>query len=88
MFGKAEIFPEYVSEMWAAPYQSLIEGDGNEGYVFVTNDLEKANKVKVNIFDLEKDTVLINHGLDNYKYLIVSGSAYLNDNSQIKIDNK
>ena len=88
LFGKAEIFPEYASEMWAAPYQSLIEGDGNEGYVFVTNDLEKANKVKVNIFDLEKDTVLINHGLDNYKYLIVSGSAYLNDNSQIKIDNK
>ena len=64
MFGKAEIFPEYVSEMWAAPYQSLIEGDGNEGYVFITNDLD------LKIEDLIKNTdgtIYINNPLKNLK---------------------
>lgn len=88
LFGKAEIFPEYNAKMWTAPYQSILEGEGNTGYVFATNNLKTAKKVKVNIFTLEKDSVYINHGLDNYKYLIVSGSAYLNNNSEIKVDNK
>lgn len=88
MFGKAEIFPEYAKEMWTAPYQSILDGDGSTGYVFATNNMINAKKVKVNIFALEKDSVYINQGLDKYKYLIVSGSAYLNNNSQIKIDNK
>ncbi len=86
LFGKARIFPKYHSEMWAAPYQSIEEGNGDTGYVFVTNDLKKAVKVEVNIFSLDKDSVYINQGLENYKYLIVSGSAYLNNDSQIKVD--
>ncbi len=88
LFGKAEIFPEYTSKMWSVPYQSILDGDGNTGFVFATNNMTTAKKVKVNIFALEKDSVYLNQGLDNYKYLIVSGSAYLNNNSQIKIDNK
>jgi len=88
LFGKAAIFPEYAKEMWAAPYQSILDGDGNTGYVFATNNMKTAEKIKVNIFALEEDSVYINKGLNNYKYLIVSGSAYLNNNSQIKVDNK
>ena len=88
LFGKAEIIPEYKEKMWAAPYQAILDGDGNTGYCFATNDLATAKKVKINIFALEKDSVYINHGLDNYQYLIVSGSAYLNNNSLIKVDNK
>jgi RND family efflux transporter MFP subunit len=88
LFGKAEIFPEFTSKMWSAPYQSILDGDGNTGYVFATNNMKTAEKVKVNIFALEEDSVYINQGLDNYKYLIVSGSAYLNNNSPIKIDSK
>ncbi len=88
LFGKAEIFPEYAKEMWNVPYRSILDGDGNTGYVFATNNLTTAKKVKVNIFSLGKDSVYINQGLENYKYLIVSGSAYLNNNSQIKVDYK
>lgn len=88
LFGSAEIFPKYQHEVWLVPYQSIIEGEGDAGYVFATNNMKVVKKVKVDIYTLEKDSVYINHGLENYKYLIVSGSAYLNDNSQIKIANK
>ena len=87
LFGKAEIFPKYPSEMWVVPYQSILEGNGDTGYVFVTNNLKTAKKAEVNIFSLDKDSVYINQGLENYKYLIVSGGAYLNDDSQIRIGN-
>ena len=87
LFGKAEIFPEYAEKMWLIPYQSLLNGNGNLGYVFVTNDLKKVSKIQVHIFDLEKDSLYVNRGLEGYKYLIVSGSAYLNNNSQIKVIN-
>lgn len=86
LFGKAEIYPDHSSKMWAIPYQSVMEGDGNSGFVFVTNNLQTAHKVPVSIFTLSKDSVFINSGLDDYKYLIVSGSAYLNDRSEIKVD--
>ena len=49
--------------------------------------MAEAKKVEVNIFSLDKDSVYINQGLENHKYLIVSGGAYLNDDSQIKIEN-
>ncbi|MGE5860723.1 MAG: efflux RND transporter periplasmic adaptor subunit, partial [Ignavibacteria bacterium] len=68
------------------PYQSILDGDGNSGYVFITNDMKTANKVKINIFDLDMDDVYVDEGLESSKYLIVSGSAYLNDGSRIKID--
>ena len=88
LFGKAQIFPKYSSDMWIVPYQSIQEGNGDAGYVFATNDLKKAEKVKVKLFSLDKDNVYINQGLENYKYLIVSGSAYLNDGSQINVNTK
>jgi RND family efflux transporter MFP subunit len=88
LFGKAEIFPKYPSEMWLVPYQSIIEGEGNTGYVFTTNNMTVVKKVEVNIFAFEKDSVYVNRGLENYQYLVVSGSAYLNDNSPVKIASK
>lgn len=87
LFGKAEIYPEYPSEMWIVPYQSILEGDGNTCYVFATNNMQTASKVKATIFNLDKDSVYIDRGLTGYKYLIVSGSAYLDNNSQIRINN-
>ncbi len=87
LFGNAKIFPLVESEMWIAPYQAVLDGDGNSGFVFTTNDMKTVSREKVNIFSLDKNNVYINAGLNNSKYLIVTGSAYLNDNSQIKIEN-
>ncbi len=86
LFGKAKIFPKYHSDVWIVPYQALLEGEGNIAYVFTTNDMKIANKIKVNIFEFDKDSVFLNSGLDKCKFIIVSGSAYLDDNSQIKIN--
>ncbi|MET1054305.1 MAG: hypothetical protein ABWY16_03270, partial [Pedobacter sp.] len=94
MFGKAVIEPSGSgkgaqagtgSGSWQIPYEALLDGDGNSGYVFVTNDRKTAQKVKVTVGGIDKNTVTVTHGLENAAALIISGSAYLTDQSHISI---
>ncbi|CAM3958173.1 RND family efflux transporter, MFP subunit [Pedobacter westerhofensis] len=88
MFGKAVIEPSKVTTgtgSWQIPYEALLDGDGNSGYVFVTSDRKTARKLKVTIGGIEKNTVTVTHGLENAGALIISGSAYLTDKSPISV---
>lgn len=88
MFGKAVVQPSGQAGKqgsWKIPYEALLDGDGNGGYVFITNDQKTARKVKVTIAGIEDHTVTISDGLQGAGALIVSGSAYLTDNSAITI---
>jgi hypothetical protein len=87
LFGKAIISTSIPSDVWIVPFQSIMDANGANGFVFITNNLKTVKKVKINISDIDKESVYINQGLENSKFLVVSGSAYLDDNSQIKIEN-
>ncbi len=90
MFGKATVTTtahNTTTNTWAIPYDALLDGDGTSGYVFVTTDNKTAHKVKVTVSSIEKDKVIISDGLQDVGGLIISGSAYLTDNSPIKVTN-
>jgi multidrug efflux pump subunit AcrA (membrane-fusion protein) len=86
MFGKATITPSNGIRVWAIPYDALLDADGNTGYVFVTSNGETAEKIKVSIAAVNPGRVLIDGGLEGHTNLIISGSAYLSDQSPIKIN--
>jgi len=85
LFGKATIKGSQKQSVWKIPYDALLDGDAQSGYVFVTEDEKTAHKVPVITGSIEKDQVIILAGLENAKTLIISGSAYLKDGSAIKI---
>lgn len=89
MFGKATISIKHgktnASQTWQIPYEALLDGDGANGYVFVTDNNKTARKVKVTVAGIEKNTVTITDGLAGVQSLIVSGSAYLTDSSHIMV---
>jgi RND family efflux transporter MFP subunit len=85
MFGKATITPSQSVSSWVIPYDALLDGDGDAGYVFITNDLKSAQKTEVTVGGIEKDNILITAGLDGAQALIVSGGAYLKDQSPIQV---
>lgn len=85
LFGKASIIPTKTTSSYTIPYDALLDGGENEGYVFITNDNKKAQKIKVQLGAIQNDKINIIGGLENATSLIVSGSAYLNDGSAIKI---
>lgn len=88
LFGKAVIHTSGNSSnaaVWRIPYDALLDGDGNTGNVFITTDNKTAHKVPVTLAGMEKDEVIISSGLEQAASLIISGSAYLTDNSPIRI---
>lgn len=85
LFGKASIYASEKIATWHIPYDALLDGDEDFGYVFVTNDQKTAKKIKVHISNIQHDKVLIDKGLEDAEYLIISGSAYLKDGSVIDI---
>ncbi|BAV07509.1 RND family efflux transporter, MFP subunit [Filimonas lacunae] len=87
LFGKATITPSHAVNGWTIPYDALLDGDQNQGYVFITNDNKTATKVKVTLGGIDNNKVLVTGGLDSVKAIIISGNAYLNDHSPILIQN-
>lgn len=84
-FARATIYPSKKSTGWKIPYDALLDGNANHGFVFVTNDKKTAKKVEVTLGAISKDGVMVLSGLEGASYLIISGSAYLNDGSKINI---
>ena len=70
---------------WSVPYEAVLDANDNEGFVFITNDNKKAIKQPVIIESFDGNTIRISKGLENAVALIISGSAYLTDNSPITI---
>jgi RND family efflux transporter MFP subunit len=85
MFGKAIITPSHSINAWTIPYDALLDGNANSGYVFITNDYKSAKKIGVTLGGIEKGNITVTGGLDSAEALIVSGSAYLKDQSPIKV---
>ncbi len=84
MFAKVKIFGK-ATDSWEIPYESLLDGDGGKGFIFVTDDNRTVKKVEVEIGDIQKDYVLIRSGLEGHHSVVVSGSPYLKEGSKIKI---
>ncbi len=85
MFGAAELSSDASQPSWSVPYEAVLDANDNEGFVFITNDNKKAVKQPVIIESFNGNTIRISKGLENSSALIVSGSAYLADNSPIII---
>ena len=84
-FGKTVITPSASTQAWSIPYDALLDGNGNEGFVFVTKDQKTAEKIQVKIISILNGRVLVGTGLEGISSIIVSGNAYLNQGSPIKI---
>ena len=85
LFGKGEIYSSGRVQAWRIPYSAILDGDQQEGYVFITNDEHKAEKRKVTIYAINAGEALITEGLEQANSLIVSGNAYLTDQSLIRV---
>lgn len=87
MFAKAAIITNEHYTCWRVPYESVLDANGDSGFVFITRDGKKATKVPVTIRAFQQEKIELGSGLNDDDQLIISGSAYLSDNSPILIEN-
>jgi len=85
MFGKATIASGVPAKSIIIPYDALVEADGKKAFVFVPSDSNKVKRVPVIIESFDNNSVVIQSGLDSVREVIVSNSAFLNENSTIAI---
>lgn len=85
MFGKAEIITDKNETAMVIPYSSLVEADGKKAFVFTAIGANKVKKLAVNIAKFENDKVYLNDRLEGINNIVISNSAYLNEQSIIKI---
>jgi RND family efflux transporter MFP subunit len=85
MFGTAELSSTAAQTSWSVPFEAVLDANDNEGFVFITNDNQTAIKQPVVIESFDGKSIRISKGLEGSNALIVSGSAYLTDNSPITI---
>ncbi|WP_375586847.1 efflux RND transporter periplasmic adaptor subunit [Flagellimonas aurea] len=84
MFGKAEIQTDKSEDFMTIPYNSLIEADGNKAFVFLVEN-NKVKRQPITIGKFDNDKVFVEDGLQLTDRIVISNSAYLNEQSTIKI---
>ncbi|WDF55862.1 efflux RND transporter periplasmic adaptor subunit [Mucilaginibacter sp. KACC 22063] len=85
MFGKAEIATHQDESVMVIPYASLVEADGNKGFVFTTIGTNRVKRIPVTILKFDNENVYLKDKLEGIDQIVVSNSAYLNEQSIIKI---
>lgn len=85
MFGKAQIATGKAQHVMSIPYDALVEADGYSGYAFILNGPSKVKKVPVDIASFDNKTVYLKDGLKPADQVVISNSAYLNEESTIKV---
>ncbi|MDI9882631.1 efflux RND transporter periplasmic adaptor subunit [Flectobacillus longus] len=85
MFGKAQIAAGRAQHVISIPYDALVEVDGNTGYAFILKGARKVSKVPVEILSFDNKTVYLKDGLKATDQVVISNSAYLSEESIIKV---
>lgn len=83
LFAKATIAPSQSNNYVTVPIDAIIEGNGNDAFVFISQN-DKAVKVAVKIAFIKNGKVMLVSGLSDNVSVITDGSAYLTDGAAIK----
>lgn len=85
MFGTADITTQTNQKALVIPYSSLVEADGNRGFIYTLVDSNKVKKIPVNILKFENKKVYLSDSLTGINEIVISNSAFLNEQSVIKV---
>ncbi len=82
-----DIYPARREFSILIPVGSIIEADGDQGYVFVVNDSQKACRIKVKTGSIV-DTMIAVKGIPaGISRIVTGGAAYLKDGDKVKVVN-
>jgi RND family efflux transporter MFP subunit len=87
MYAKAAIRTNRVINQKWIPYSAMVEADGNKAFVFVPYHQTKVKKVPIIVESFDNQKVKVASGLENVPEIIVSNTAFLNEQSSITIQN-
>jgi multidrug efflux system membrane fusion protein len=86
LVAKVHIYPSSKTAVYLIPMESLVEADGNLGYVYLPNSEGiRAEKKKIQIVHLFVNAVAIKMDAGDSIDIVSEGSAYLSNGSKIEV---
>jgi RND family efflux transporter MFP subunit len=85
MFGKAIIQTKKAENLVVIPYDALVEIDGDKAFVYMPNGTTGVKRKPVSLSGFDNHDAYIRSGLTSTDQIVVSNSAFLNEQSVIKI---
>ncbi|AQG81672.1 efflux RND transporter periplasmic adaptor subunit [Spirosoma montaniterrae] len=84
LFAKATLVPAQSRSYAVVPVESIVEGNGKEGFVYVlAQDRKRVQKLPVQIGFLDGDKVLLTNAPSGVREVVTAGSAFLTEESEI-----
>jgi RND family efflux transporter MFP subunit len=83
--ASVDIYPSVKDTFVLVPVGSVVEADGQAGYIFSITDSMTARKIKVGIITVSGDRTAIKTGIEEIGLIVTEGAAYLRDGDKIKI---
>lgn len=80
-----DIFPSKKELFILVPVGSIIEADGQSGYVFAVTDSTTVNKVKVTIVTISGNKAAVTGTTSGIREIVSEGAAYLRDGEKVTI---
>ena len=85
MFGKAIIQTKKAENLVVVPYDALVEIDGDKAFVYMPAGTTGVKRRPVSISGFDNHEAYISSGLEGTDTIVVSNSAFLNEQSVVKI---
>lgn len=86
MIARVEIVPASQQQLKSVPIEAIVEGSGNDAFVFVVaDDGRSVRKLPIKIGYLTTTEAMITNGLEGVTEVITGGSAFLTQFSTIKV---
>jgi len=85
MYGKAILNSKAKITPAKIPLDALLDANGKKGFVFVPTSQNTAQKIEVEILEIDQEGAWIGKGLENDSLIILPRSPFLKENSKISI---
>ncbi|MFK7843946.1 MAG: efflux RND transporter periplasmic adaptor subunit [Rhodothermales bacterium] len=84
--ARVDIYPSKAEALYFLPIESLVEGNGEEGIVYVFDEVEnRARKVPVQIVRILDREIAVGGGLEGYTKVITEGAGFLNGDGPVQV---
>jgi membrane fusion protein, multidrug efflux system len=87
LFARVEIIPSSKRVLQSVPIESIVEGQGKKAFVFIVkSDGKSVQKLPITVAYLEDNSAYVLDGLTDVSEVVTAGSAFLTENSAVKVD--
>jgi RND family efflux transporter MFP subunit len=83
--AKVEVYPSNKTACWMVPVESLVEADGDSGFIYTVEPNGLARKIRVTVATLVGTKVALTAGVDNISKVVSGGASYLSDGMPVEI---